>query len=104
MNNNVYEKVADYKRDMKYFVKGLVKSKLFQNEDGDLVVTITKNYDKAENARTATLTVESPCGCFKAEFTADVCTRIYNKVDPTLFEQLGDQLSRTKNFGKLVVK
>ncbi len=98
------EKVGDYKKDMKAFVKGCVKSKLFQDEAGNLTVTIEKNFDKETNTRTASLIVASPCDTFTSIFKAEVATRVYNKIDPTLFEALGEQLAKTKNFGKLIVK
>ena len=96
------EKIGEYKKEMKRLVKGLIKSKLFQTEDGDLTITIEKCYDKDANKRVAKLKAAN--GAFKACLTFDVSTRVYNKIDPTLFETLGEQLSRTKNFGKLFVK
>ena len=101
---STFEKIGDYKKAMKAFVKGAVKSKLYQTEDGDLTVVIDKTYDKAANVRIAVLTIASPCECFVAKFTAEVATRVFNKIDPTLFEALGEQLAKTKGFGKLIVK
>jgi hypothetical protein len=101
---NTFEKIGDYKKVMKAFVKGAVKSKLYQEENGDLTVTIGKNYDKAANIRTAELKIASPCGCIVSTFTAEVATRVYNKIDPTLFEALGAQLAKSKGFGKLIIK
>jgi hypothetical protein len=89
---------------MKTFVKGVVKSKLFQTEGGDLTIQIEKTYDKAEKKGNVCLKVESPCGCTKACFCSEVSTRVFNKVDPTLFEALAAQLEKGKNFGKLVIK
>ena len=101
---STFEKIGDYKKAMKAFVKGAVKSKLYQAENGDLTVTISKVYEKGDDARLAVLTIASPCGCYTCEFKANVVTRVYNKIDPTLFEALGEQLSKTKGFGKLIVK
>jgi len=98
------EKIGDYKKAMKAFVKGLVKTKLYQTEAGDLTVYIEKNFCKDSNTRTAALIAESPCGLYKSTFTAEVATRVYNKIDPDLFEALGAQLAKTKGFGKLIVK
>jgi len=102
--SDTFEKIGDYKKAMKAFVKGAVKSKLYQTEDGDLTVTIEKEYDKAANTRTVVLAIASPCGCFSTKFEAQVATRVYNKVDPTLFEALGAQLAKTKGFGELIIK
>lgn len=98
----IYEKIGDYKREMKKFVKGLVKSKLFQNEDGDLTIFIEKIDDKETKQKTAALTAE--LDGFTAVFKATVATRVFNKIEPALFDALGEQLARSKNFGKLVVK
>lgn len=98
------EKIGDYKKAMKAFVKGLVKSKVFQDANGNLTITIAKDYSKELNKRTVVLTCEGPDGTAKATLTNLVSTRVYNKVDPTLFETLGEQLARGKNFGKLIVK
>ena len=40
----------------------------------------------------------------KATFCAEVATRVFNKIDPTLFEALALQLEKGKGFGKLIVK
>lgn len=69
-----------------------------------MTVQIEKTYDKAEKKGNVCLKVESPCGCTKACFCAEVATRVFNKVDPELFAALGAQLAKTKNFGKLIVK
>ena len=102
--NNTFEKIGDYKKAMKAFVKGAVKAKLYQGEDGDLTIMIDKSYNKDTNTRKATLSIISPCECFVTLFTAEVATRIYNKIDPSLFEALGEQLAKTKGFGKLIIK
>ena len=102
--SEIIEKIGDYKKAMKAFVKGAVKSKIYQSEDGDLTVVIDKTYNKEDNVRSAALTITSPCGCYIATFKAEVATRVYNKIDPTLFEALGEQLAKTKGFGKLIVK
>ena len=100
----VCEKIGDYKREMKKFVKGLVKTKLFQTEDGDLTITIEKNFNKELNQRVVTLEACSADNTVYASLTYEVPTRVFNKVDPTLFEALGEQLAKTKNFGKLIIK
>lgn len=98
------EKIGDYKKEMKAFVKGLIKSKRYQTEKGDLTINIEKTFNKELNQRTVTLSCTSADGAATAALTYEVATRVFNKVDPTLFETFGEQLSRTKNFGKLIVK
>lgn len=98
------EKIGDYKKAMKAFIKGAVKSKLFQNEDGNMKVTIEKSYDKATNYREVVLTIEGPVTGVAATFTAETPTRVFNKVEPALFDALGEQLAKGKNFGKLIVE
>ena len=95
-----YEKIGAYKKAANLFVKGMVKTGLFQTEEGDLTLTIEK--DK-ENSRVV-LTVANDETGMTGIFAADVVTRVFNKVEPALFDPLADQLSRRKGFGKLHVR
>lgn len=95
-----YEKIGAFKKAANLFVKGMVKTGLFQTEDGDLTLTIEK--DK-QNSRVV-LTVANDDAGLVSTFTVDVVTRIFNKVEPALFDPLADQLSRRKGFGKLHVR
>lgn len=98
----MFEKIGDYKKAMKKFVKGCVKSKLFQDEDGNMEVLINKTYEKDTNTRTVSLAIENDG--YTAIFDTEVSTRVYNKVDAELFAPLAAQLEKTKTFGKLIVK
>jgi len=97
----IIEKIGEYKKEMRKYVKGLVRSKMFAN-DGTLAIEISKSYDKANNERIVTLTATN--GGFTATMNFQVATRVYNKVEPTLFDALKDQLGRAKNAVKLIVK
>lgn len=100
------EKIGDYKKEMKRFIKGLVKSKLFQDEDGNLIVVIEKIIEKTSDKEKKFHTVVLTCSnaAMSASLRYEVTARIYNKVDPTLFESLGSQLAKSKNFGQLIIK
>lgn len=99
---HTFEKIGDYKKAMKAFIKGAVKSKLYQTEQGDLIVTLAKSSVKKLKDGVPTyavsLKVVSPCGCVTSEFKADVVTRAYNKITPALFDPIGEQLEKSKSF------
>jgi len=100
----VFEKIGDYKKAMKSFVKGLIKTKLYQNEKGDLKLTIDKTFVKKLNFRKVTLTCTSADKLYTSSMTCEALTRVFNRIDPSLFTDFAEQLSRTKNFGKLIVE
>lgn len=104
MSKITVEKIGEYKKAMKAFVKGAIRSKLFQDEDGNLKISLSKSYDKDNNYREVVLTIASEATGAEATFTAEVPTRVYNKVDPDLFAPLAAQLEKGKNFGKLIVE
>ena len=96
----VYEKSGAYKKAATMFIKGMLKTGLFQEENGDLVVTIEKD----KEAGTATLTIQNDEAGYKGEFKGNVVTRVFNKIDPTMFEGLAAQLEKRKGFGKLRIR
>ena len=98
------ERIGEYKKAMKAFVKGAVKTKLLQDEDGEMVVVITKNYDKATNIRDVVLTISNALTGVTMSFAAEVPTRVYNKVEPALFDGIADQLAKAKNACTLTVR
>lgn len=99
-----FEKIGDYKKSMKNFIKGAIRSKLFQDSNNNLIVTLSKNFDKNTKTGMIILTIDNAISGMKTEFTAMVPTRVYNKVEPDLFAPLGAQLAKTKNFGELIIK
>lgn len=94
-----YEKLGEYKKAANAFIKGMMKSGLAQDEEGNMAVQIAKD----KEASTVTLTIQNDAG-YTYIFKAEVATRVYNKVAPELFDVLAQQLSKRKNFGKLVVR
>jgi hypothetical protein len=99
----VLEKIGDYKKEAKRFVKGLVKSKLFRTEtDGIEMKIIRGDFDKKTKMGKVTLAI-CDCAGMGASYTVMATTRVYNKIDVALFEQLVEQLAKIKNFGGLTV-
>ena len=95
-----YEKTGDYKKAASAFIKGMFKSGLAQDEDGNITVRIEKDKETGK----AVLNIENENNGVVAKFEAEVTTRVYNKVAPELFDVLAQQLSKRKNFGQLVVR
>lgn len=96
-----FEKMADYKRALKAFVRGMIKSKIMTDADGKLQIIISK---EIENKTTKRVVVEVSNGTYCAGFCAEVATRIYNKFDLALFEPIIKQFGKLKGFGGLEVK
>lgn len=100
----VVEKIGDYKKEAKRFIKGLVKSKLFRNDTDGLTICICKGeFDKKLKLGKVVLKAIDDAGmCAKYRIMAS--TRVYNKIDATLFEGLVTQLAKIKNFGGLTIE
>ena len=99
----VVEKIGDYKKEAKRFIKGLVKSKLFRNDVDGLTVKICRcEFDKKMKLGKVSLKVSDASG-MNADYTVMASTRVYNKIDETLFEALVAQLAKIKNFGGLTI-
>lgn len=100
----VFEKIGDYTKEAKRFIKGAVKSKLFNTEANEVVVTINKGeFDKKAKLGTVTLTIINTCG-MTAMFKVSASTRVYNKIEVALFDKLVAQMAKIKNFGGLVIE
>lgn len=95
-----FEKLAEYKRALKTFVRGAIKSKILVDDRGQLKLNIYKEtIDKTEKH----VVVEIANDAYTAIFYADVSTRIYNKFDTALFEPIAKQFNKLKGFGGIVV-
>lgn len=105
MNNIIMiEKIGDYKREGKRFIKGLIKSKLFTSPENEITFIIDKGiFDKKEKCGVVKLKTYCPVSGMKACFKILAPTRVYNKVDETLFDTLKDQLGRMKTPIKLTI-
>ena len=76
------EKIGDYKREAKRFVKGLIKSKLFTSPENKITFTIIKGeFDKKGKQGVVTLHTVCPVSGMGAAYTIMAPTRVYNKVD-----------------------
>lgn len=99
----VFEKIGDYNKEAKRFIKGAVKSKLFATDENKVVVTIEKGeFDKKTKMGTVALVITN--GAMTARFTVAATTRVYNKIEVALFDKLVVQMSKIKNFGGLVIE
>lgn len=90
------EKLSDWKREMKKFVRGVIKSKVFNDTDGKVNFVINK---EEENYIEMSV-FGSPC---YAEFVAEVPKRVFNKVMPELFTKTIEQFNKLKNFAGMTV-
>jgi hypothetical protein len=101
----VFEKIGDYNKEAKRFIKGAVKSKLFATEENQVVVTIEKGeFDKKAKQGVVTLCTCCPVSGMGATYTIMAPTRVYNKVDATLFDTLVAQLGKMKTPITLVIE
>jgi hypothetical protein len=98
MNEIVFiEKSGDYKREAKRFIKGCVKSKLFTSPENKIEFRIEKGeFDKKAKMGMITLTTACPVSGMKAVYVVNAATRVYNKIDATMFESLVAQYARMK--------
>ena len=93
-----FEKLADYKRSLKAFVRGSLKAKVFADETGAYTIYLSKC---DEDAKVVTVSICN--GTFCAKFQAEVATRIYNKFDETLFEPIVKQFGKLKGVASITV-
>lgn len=91
------EKLSDYKRAMKTFVRGVIKSKIFNNEEtGKVNFVVEKDEENVVAIR-----VQNTFNT--AEFVATVSTRVYNKINNDLFPKTIEQFNKLKNFAGMTV-
>ena len=93
-----FEKLGDYKRSLKNFVRGTIKAKVFATPENKVVLTCSKCDEDNK-----VVTVIADNGTYTATFAAEVSTRIYNKFDDELFAPIVKQPGKLKNFGGLEV-
>lgn len=91
------ETLSEYKKAMKTFVRGVIKSKVFNDEaDGKVKFVIEK-----EEENMVVMRVENKFNA--AEFVAEVSTRVFNKVTPDLYTKTIEQFNKLKNFAGMTV-
>lgn len=95
---NKFEKLSDYKRALKTFMRGVMKAKVFADENGAYTISINKC---DEDEKVATVTACN--GTYCAKFSAEVSTRIFNKFDEALFEPIVKQFGKLKGVAGITV-
>lgn len=92
------ETLAEYKKAMKTFVRGVIKSKIFADDKNAVEFKVAKESGDA-------LIVEmSASNEFNtALFTAEVSTRVFNKIKPELYTKTIEQFNKLKGFGGMTV-
>ena len=91
------EKLSDYKKAAKAFVRGAIKAKIFTDAKNALKVDVTKDVDNVVCATIAN-------GAYSMNFDVVVSTRVYNKIDTSFFQTLTKQFNTLKNFGGVKVE
>lgn len=97
MELNKIEKLGEFKKAAKAFIRGAIKAKIYTDAKNALNVTVTKDVDNV-------VSVEIANGFYSANFDAIVATRVYNKIDTLLFQTLTKQFNTLKNFGGVKVE
>ena len=91
------EKLSDYKKAAKAFIRAAIKAKIFNDEKKNaLAVTVTKDFENVVGVAVAN-------GAYTANFDVAVSTRAYNKIDADLFKNLTKSFNSLKNFGGVKV-
>jgi hypothetical protein len=95
------ETLAEFKREMKTFVRGVIKSKIYNSEDGKLNFIVQKNYDKEQKKYFTIMFANSEY--FNTEFLVEISTRVFNKITPELYTKTIEQFNKLKNFAGMTV-
>jgi len=99
MNTEVIETVSNYRRALKAYVKGVIKSKTFGGENGDFVFNYATEYDK--KLKLGSAIVEISNDYFTMKFVADVSTRVVNKINNELFAPIVTQFEKLKSVSSM---
>jgi tRNA(Leu) C34 or U34 (ribose-2'-O)-methylase TrmL len=92
------EKLSEFKKATKAFIRGAIKTKLFGDEKKNAIsLVVSKDYENAVN-----LTIAK--GVYSINLDAIVSVRVYNKIDDALFKTLTAQFNKLKNFGGVKVE
>lgn len=95
-----FKTLNEYKKVMKTFIRGIIKSKLFRfHENGKLYFFVTKT--KTINGMFVSMKVEDDY--MSAEFQAEVPTRIYNKIIDEFYTKNTEQFNKLKGFAGITV-
>lgn len=99
---NDIQTVGEFKRQIKNFVRGAVKSTIFSNEDKtfEFKVVCEQEGDTKKDTRNY-VTISAISKYFKLEFVAEVSNRVYNKIDAKMFEPIIEQFERLASVNKI---
>lgn len=92
------ETLGEYKKAMKTFVRGVIKSKIFADEKNALDFKVIK-----ETGDTLVVEMSASNNFNAALFTAAVSTRVFNKIKPELYTKTIEQFNKLKGFGGMTV-
>lgn len=98
--SNKIETLAEYKKAMKAFVRGIIKAKIFAADDGKVNFNVSKCQDN-ETEKFVVMSVES--ACMQAEFSTQVSTRVFNKIEDGLYSKTIEQFNKLKGFAGMTV-
>lgn len=91
------ETLADYKRAMKTFVRGVIKSKLFESDK-----PINFIVEKDEDNNTVDMFIV--CDYYSSLFCVKVSKRVFNKIEPALYTKTIEQFNKLKGFAGMTVE
>lgn len=92
-----FEKVADYKRAAKNFLRGIIKAGVFVDEKSVLNLYVSKDGEEK------TVTLAACNGTYCAKFAAEASTRLFNKFDTDFVEDLTKIFAARKNLSGINV-
>lgn len=87
--------LSDFKRALKGFIKGALKSKLFDNENAIYKFCLEKDDNMVD------VKIAKDGYCLK--FNADVNTRIFNKITPEFLDKTITQFKNLKNVNDISI-
>ena len=91
--------VSEYKKAMKTFVRGIIKSKIFNDENAKVNFIVTKA--NTVNGMFVSMSVDNTYNT--AEFEAEVPTRVFNKIVDEFYTKTIEQFNKLKNFAGMTV-
>lgn len=93
------ETLSEFKREVKNFIRGVIKAKVFTPADATTKFFV----EKCEEGKEKFITICVGNGFNYAEFAVEVSTRVFNKVEPKLFDKTIEQFNKLKGFNGMTV-
>jgi hypothetical protein len=100
------ETLSEFKREAKNFIRGVIKAKVFTPADSwsaPADATMKFFVEKCEEGKEKFITICVGNGFNYAEFAVEVSTRVFNKVEPGLFDKTIEQFNKLKGFNGMTV-